>query len=159
MKRPRVTGRDGFEDPLGDPEYKALGDFRRAVREFLAFSEQGAADRGLTSQQHQALLAVRAHTGPEPISIGELAQCLMIRPHSAAGLVGRMEDAGLLERIESLADRRRVLLGLTPNGARLLSEISVRNVAQLSATMRIVSVLLRTMRSLERRGLWARKSA
>src|SRR5438067_7925486 len=72
---------------LRDPDYKALGDFRRALREFLAFSDDAAREHGLTSQQHQALLAIRSHTGPEPMSVGELAQCLMIRNHSAVGLV------------------------------------------------------------------------
>ncbi|MEO8196224.1 MAG: MarR family transcriptional regulator [Thermoanaerobaculia bacterium] len=39
-----------------------------------------------------------------------------MRPHSAVGLVDRLVAAGFVERSRSAADRRRVLVHLTPRG-------------------------------------------
>src|ERR1700731_4029451 len=84
--------------PLSDAGFKALGGFRLALRKFLAFSEAGSRALGLTAQQHQALLAVRAREGPHAMSIGELAESLLIKNHSAVGLVDRLVKRGLLLR-------------------------------------------------------------
>jgi len=107
-------------DALTDDDYQALGEFRRAIRQFLAFSEEGARAYGLTSQQHQALLAIKAHRGPDPISIGDLAQCLLIKNHSAVELVARLIERDLVSRRDDEADRRRVVLALRPRGADIL---------------------------------------
>lgn len=112
-------------------DYQALGEFRRAIRQFLAFSEQGAKEYGLSSQQHQALLAIKAHPGPGPISIGELAESLMIKNHSAVELVARLVERNLVARRDSDADRRRVILTLLPRGAEILEAISRRNLGRL----------------------------
>jgi len=131
---------------LGDEDYRALGAFRQAMREFLAFSASGARAYGLTSQQHQALLAVRSHLGPQAISIGELAASLLVKNHSAVGLVGRLVERGLLARAQSSQDLRRVLLQLTPAGAEALEAISVRNLGQLDRTSEILAEVLATAR-------------
>jgi DNA-binding MarR family transcriptional regulator len=131
-------------------DYKALGAFRRAIREFLAFSEEGASEVGLTSQQHQALLAIHSHDGPNALSIGELAQSLLIRNHSAVGLVSRLVERGLVTRHASVADRRRILLSLQPAGAELLEKISVRNLRQLHQAAEILAGIVATVGSLER---------
>lgn len=118
-------------EALTQEDYQALGEFRRAIRQFLAFSEEGARAYGLTSQQHQALLAIKAHRGPDPISIGDLAQCLLIKNHSAVELVARLVERDLASRRDDEADRRRVLLALRPRGADILETISRRNLGQL----------------------------
>jgi DNA-binding MarR family transcriptional regulator len=133
---------------LGDAEYRAIGDFRRALREFLAFSDDAARAHGLTSQQHQALLAIRSHRGPEAMTIGELAECLMIRNHSAVELVGRLVERDLVSRQESALDRRRVLLKLRPRGARTLRAISRLNLGQYHHTAEFLSEVLRRIRPL-----------
>jgi DNA-binding MarR family transcriptional regulator len=138
--------------PSGLPAdlYRPLGDFRRALREFLAFSEAGARAHGLTSQQHQALLAIKAHDGPGPITVSELADRLLIKTHSAVGLVARLVDRGLLERRASSADRRRVQLILRPQGESVLKMITLANLSQLEAVARDLGELLRTVRRLQR---------
>ena len=135
--------------PLKDSDYAALGAFRRAIREFLAFSEDGAEAQGLTSQQHQALLAIRSHQGPSAFSIRDLAESLLIKHHSAIGLLERLVEKGLVTRRPSLEDRRRVLIELAPNGADALEAISVRNLRQLGRTAEILTQILRTAESLE----------
>jgi DNA-binding MarR family transcriptional regulator len=133
---------------LADAEYKAIGDFRRGLREFLAFSDAAARQHGLTSQQHQALLAIRSHSGEEPMSIGELADCLLIRNHSAIELVGRLVDRDLVARTGSQEDRRRVLLTLRPDGAEALRQISLMNVGEYRRTADFLSDVLRRVRAL-----------
>ncbi|MBO9709514.1 MAG: MarR family transcriptional regulator [Caulobacter sp.] len=117
---------------LTQDDYRALGEFRHAIRQFLAFSEEGAKAHGLTSQQHQALLVVRAHAGPGPISISDLAQSLLIKNHSAVELVARLVERDLVSRREADLDRRRVVLSLRPRGAEILEAISRRNLARLN---------------------------
>ena len=46
---------------LDEESYRALAGFRYELRRFLHFSENAARGAGLTPQQHQALLAIRAH--------------------------------------------------------------------------------------------------
>ena len=59
-----------------DEELSALANFRLALRKFLAFSEQAAADLGLTMQWYQALLVIKTYRGGDHISVGELAEQL-----------------------------------------------------------------------------------
>ncbi len=116
--------------PLAD--YEILARFRHALRSYLADSERVAAEAGLTAQRYQALLAIRTRPLTQPISVGELAKHLVIRPHSAAELVARLEGAGLIVRKEDPLDRRRVLLMLSEEGERRLSVIAELQIRELS---------------------------
>lgn len=140
------TAASAADAALTDEDYRALGDFRRAIRQFLAFSEQGARDHGLTAQQHQALLAIRAHPGPDPISIGELADSLLIKNHSAVELVARLVERDLVARRDSDTDRRRVVLELKPGGAAALEAISRRNLNRLNQGADILAEIIETAR-------------
>lgn len=130
-------------------DYQALDAFQLALRRFLAMSESGAMELGLTSQQHQALLAVRAHRGPGEITIGELANTLMIKNHSAIGLVDRLVERDLLERRASPQDRRRVVLRLSELGQRKLESVSRSNLGQLKTTLPEFTDLLRALEQLD----------
>ncbi len=116
---------------LEQPDYQALAAFRHALRVFVEFSEGAARAAGLTPQQHQALLAIKGTAGPDGLSVGELAEHLLIRPHSAAELVNRLNHAGLVRRASDPADRRRVLLHLTPEAEHILHELSATHVEEL----------------------------
>lgn len=139
---------------LSTADYQALGAFRAALRKFLAFSEAAAREQDLTPQQHQALLAVRAHAGAEAMSVGELARSLLVKTHSAVGLVTRLEDRGLVVRQSSAADRRRILLLLTPEAERRLEAISRANLGELNWASDIFRELMGTLRELDAGGLW-----
>jgi DNA-binding MarR family transcriptional regulator len=119
------------------------------MRQFLQFSENGARDQGISSQQHQALLAIRSHAGAEAMTVGGLAEQLSIKNHSALELVSRMVENGLVERSVSSEDRRRVLLKILPRGAQILEAISRRNLRQLSQTADILAEILATVRRLD----------
>jgi DNA-binding MarR family transcriptional regulator len=108
---------------LTDAEYAALADFRRTLRQFQAFSEERAVDFGLTPQQHQVLLTIRG-AAPKPVSIGYVAERLFVKPHSASGLIVRLETLGLIARRPSPHDGRQALLELTPKAREILERLS-----------------------------------
>lgn len=111
------------EEELGDANYAALADFRHALRQFLAFSENGAAGVGLTPQQHQALLAIRG-SGSASVTVGYVAERLIMKPHSATGLIDRLQALGLVTRSPSPDDGRQALLHLTSKALNLLRQLS-----------------------------------
>lgn len=129
-------------------DYQAMAAFRQALRRFAAFSETAARSVGLTPQQHQGLLAIRAHAGPEPMTISELADALMIKNHSAVGLVARLVERDLVTRSPSPLDRRRILLRPTPEAEGLLERVVAINLRELSASAPIFRELLKTLRRL-----------
>jgi DNA-binding MarR family transcriptional regulator len=107
-----------------------LAAFRYTLRRFLHFSEQAAEVVGLTPHQHQALLAVRGGGGP--MTVGDLAERLQVRHHSAVGLVDRLVRGGLLSRRPSPVDGRAVRLHLTARGSRLLERLTAAHRRELS---------------------------
>jgi DNA-binding MarR family transcriptional regulator len=108
---------------LKQSEYVALAQFRYEIRHFLNFSEEAARKAGVEPRQHQALLAVRGFGKRNRITIGELAEKLQIRHHSAVGLVDRLVVSGLAKRIRSSEDRRHVFVELTRQGSQLLENL------------------------------------
>lgn len=105
-------------------DYETLAEFRYALRCFLRFSEDAAETAGLTLQQHQALLFIIGYPGREQVTIGELAERLQVHHHSAVGLVNRLEEQGLVERIHSSGDRRQVFIRLTDKGTEVLKGLA-----------------------------------
>src|SRR6202035_6007916 len=71
-------------------EYEKLAAFRFNLRQFLRFSEVAARSVGLTSQQHQALLAIKGFPDGKVITIGQLAEQLQVAHHTAVELVDRL---------------------------------------------------------------------
>jgi DNA-binding MarR family transcriptional regulator len=112
------------ERAVSDREYVMLASFRHALRRFLSFSEEAAREVGLTPQQHQALLAIKGFTANGEVTVGDLAEALQIKHHSAVGLVDRLVEQGLATRVQAAGDRRQVLVTLTPRGLSLLAELT-----------------------------------
>ena len=105
-------------------EYETLAEFRYALRHYLRFSQNAVETAGITLQQHQALLSIIGYPGREQVTIGELAERLQIRHHSAVGLVNRLEEQGLVERRQDDVDRRQVFIGLTNKGMKVLESLA-----------------------------------
>ena len=91
-------------------DYEALSEFRYMIRCFLEFSQNAAREAGLTPGQHQALLAIRGFPAGQGVTVGDLAERLRVRHHSAVELVDRLAEAGLVLRSPDATDHRRVLL-------------------------------------------------
>ncbi|HTU29506.1 MAG TPA: MarR family transcriptional regulator [Solirubrobacteraceae bacterium] len=116
---------------LPDESYRRLLALRTGLRRFQRWSEQQAADAGLTPAQHQLLLAIRGHPDPRGPTIGEVADYLLLRHHSTVGLVDRADDAGLVARERDAEDHRVVRLHLTEDGAERLEALSALHLQEI----------------------------
>jgi DNA-binding MarR family transcriptional regulator len=116
---------------LGDAEYQRLLELRTGLRRFMHWSEERAEVAGLTGSQHQLLLVIRGHADPRGPTVGEVASYLVLRHHSAVGLVDRAARAGLVERLPDEEDHRVVRLGLSARGAEILLELSAQHLEEL----------------------------
>lgn len=116
---------------LSQSAYKRLLSLRTALRHFERWSEQQAKAAGLTAAQHQLLLSVKGHDDRRGPTIGEVADYLLLRHHSAVGLVDRADAAGLVARTRDPEDHRVVRLRLTAKGARRLERLSALHLEEL----------------------------
>ena len=116
---------------LSKAQFENLAAFRYALRQFLHFSEAEAQRAGVKPQQHQALLAIKRFPGREAVTVGELAERLQLRHHSAVELVDRLVDLKLVAREPSELDRRQVLVRLTTQGEQILDKLSATHEEQL----------------------------
>jgi DNA-binding MarR family transcriptional regulator len=116
---------------LSKHQYELLAAFRYALRRFLHFSETAAHEAGITPQHHQALLAIKGFPGQDGVRVGELAERLQVRHHSAVGLVDRLVADKLVRRESASNDRRQVYIRLTPRGERVLEKLSELHHTQL----------------------------
>lgn len=120
---------------LSHADYQALSNLRFTLRRFMDFSASAAQEAGLPAQQHQALLAIKGHPDHERMTVGMLAERLLIAPHSATELVGRLFKAGLVDRRQDEADRRKQTLELTAKADQILQQLSqvhLREVRELA---------------------------
>jgi DNA-binding MarR family transcriptional regulator len=115
-----------------DADFERLLVFRTRLRRFLQWSEEQATAAGLTPMQHQLLLAIRGRPGPRKPTIGDIAETLLIRHHSAVGLIDRAEAAGFVQRRTDHNDHRVVRVTLTPLGSRRLRQLSARHLEELA---------------------------
>src|SRR5947209_18984036 len=129
--------------PLADEEYTKLLAFRTGLRQFLRWSEDQAATVGLTPAQHQLLLAIRGHPDSRGPSVGELADYLCTRHHSAVQLIDRTEQLGLIARNRSDSDDRRVVrITLTETARDKLTLLSTTHVEELRQLATLVNALV-----------------
>lgn len=116
---------------LPDSAYTRLLALRTGLRHFERWSARQARGAGLTPAQHQLLLAIRGHPGAEGPTVGEVADYLLLRHHSAVELIDRAETAGLVRRSRSTRDHRLVRLRLTEDGAARLEALSAVHLEEL----------------------------
>jgi DNA-binding MarR family transcriptional regulator len=88
---------------------------------------------GVTSRQVTLLWLIRRSPG---LSLRELAREEGISAPALSGHVDRLERLGLIERMRSAEDRRRVGLALTPAGSRVLRRVRDRRTAWLAERLR-----------------------
>jgi len=67
-----------------------------------------------------------------PLSMSHLAEALGVSVASATGIIGRMEDRGLVERRRTDDDRRVVMVHTTAKGAGIFRAIEVRRRGRLA---------------------------
>jgi DNA-binding MarR family transcriptional regulator len=96
-----------------DVDYPQLLSIRTALRRFLRWSEDAAEAEGVSSAQYQLLVVVKGMSDESAPSIGQIAEQLLLRHHSASELVHRAEESGLVRtRPEELARLAPLIAGL-----------------------------------------------
>lgn len=125
-----------------DEDYRRLFALRHGLRRFVRWSEEQAYRSGITPAHHQLLLAIRGHDGDAEPTIGEIAEALLLRHHSAVELVDRAADAGLVRRRRDRDDQRVVRLQLTDRGRSRLEDLTAAHVEELGRLSRSLRPLL-----------------
>ena len=111
---------------LRETDYRALAEWRYALRRFLSASEAITRSLAVSPTQYQLLLFVQGTPGGAP-AIADLAERLQVRHQSAVGLVDRCERAGLVRRRRDPGNRRRVLISMTRRGSALLARLAAEH--------------------------------
>jgi DNA-binding MarR family transcriptional regulator len=91
---------------------------------------------GVTAHQATLLWLVRTQPG---LSLRELARAEGISAPSLSAHVDRLEALGLLHRVRSSDDRRRVGLELTPEGRTALRRVRARRTTWLANRLALLS--------------------
>jgi len=93
---------------------------------------------GLTTLQYTALTVLQRH--PASLTSAQLARNSFVTAQTMADMVSALLDRGLIDRNRDPADRRRLVLTLTPEGEALLSrfrgpveELEARMLSDLTA--------------------------
>jgi DNA-binding MarR family transcriptional regulator len=107
-------------------DYEALANFRYAMRKFLNFSRRALSDEaGLTPEQYEALLALKAFAGPNGMTVRQLSDRLQVKHHTTVSLVDKLERSRFVRRDPGVDDRRTVCVSLTAAGSRVLAKVAV----------------------------------
>ena len=99
-----------------------VGDLGRTFRELRCIGSQRLLRAGI-SMTHLHVLTMLRHHGPLPMS--RLAETLDVSLSNATGLVDRLEERALVERVRVPDDRRVVLVRLGPEADRVLEELEL----------------------------------
>lgn len=136
---------DQAKDRPTQADYHRLAAFRLTLRRFHAFSESAALQEGLKPQQHQALLSIKAMSADTPPNVGDVAEQLLIRHHSAVELINRLGHMGLVKRLKDPEDGRKVRVALTALAEEKLAVLSVAHLSELESLRPLLMKLLRNI--------------
>ena len=110
---------------LHSDDYEALAELRYLGRKFLRFSKDFLrAKAGLNPEQYEALLAMKASSSPNGLTISELSERLQVRHHSAVNIVDRLVESKLITRKAGETDRRQRHVQLTTKGEKLIEDLA-----------------------------------
>ena len=128
-------------------DYATLADLRYHIRRFLRIREIAARAVGVEPQHQLCLLQVKGLEGRQPATVGVLAERLQVRHHTVVALVDRLVDRGLVRRRRNAANRRQVLIDLTPAGEKVLKTLALFSLRELgNEGPALVATLKRLMR-------------
>jgi len=127
---------------ISHAEFEKLLQFRVALRQFQRWSENQARAAGLTHVQHQLLVAVKGHSGPLPPTVGDLADYMLLRPHSTVELIDRAAAAGLVQRESDAEDGRVVRIRLTSTGEGILQALTEAHLERLHGLAAVLDELV-----------------
>jgi DNA-binding MarR family transcriptional regulator len=98
---------------------EVVNGLRRLFKAIQEYSKRIFRKTGLSGPQVWALTILAAEPG---LSQGELAERLYAHPSTVSGIVERLQQRGVIDRIPNPEDRRGIRLSLTPLGRRVLKK-------------------------------------
>ena len=107
------TANEGLLDAVVDQLHEMIGMMRCAGT--------GRMVRSGISMTHLHILWLLEHHGD--LTMGRLAELVDVSLSNASGLIDRMEERGLVERIRVADDRRVVIVRVSPEGEKIRDEI------------------------------------
>jgi len=97
-----------------------VAEWQRVTHRLLAVLDEALADLGLSAAEINALACIGEET-----TVRELVAATAQRPSTLTGVLDRLERRGSIERAPNPADRRSVLVRLTPEGRRQAARVAV----------------------------------
>jgi DNA-binding MarR family transcriptional regulator len=128
------TSRGPADQTASDHVEAVLNSLRRTIRAFRAAAMTAESVLGISGAQHFALEKL---ADAPALSLNELAARTLTHKSSASVIVSRLAARGYVRRARSEADRRGIVLSLTPAGRHALEQ------APDSAQSRLVRALRR----------------
>jgi DNA-binding MarR family transcriptional regulator len=108
--------------PNSDVQAEIVANFREAFAELRCLGSERM-HRAEISMTHFHLLSMLERHGS--ITMSRIAELLGVSVSNATGLIDRIEERGLVERIRVPSDRRVVHVALTDKGRQTLHEIEL----------------------------------
>ena len=99
---------------------QVLSSLRRVIRAIDLHSKQLVKTASVTGPQLRLLQLIRR--GGDDATASELSDAMSLSQATVTSILDRLEDRGLLERIRSQTDKRKIHPRLTDAGARLLEQ-------------------------------------
>src|ERR1700730_6602735 len=99
-----------------------LAQFQASFREIRCAGTERLVKAGVSMSHFHVLGMLTRH---DEMTMGQLADLLDISLSNATGLVDRMEERGLIERVRVSDDRRIVLVRISDRGRSTLEEVEV----------------------------------
>ncbi|RYY48227.1 MAG: MarR family transcriptional regulator, partial [Comamonadaceae bacterium] len=93
---------------------------RRAYQRHVAIFQEVIPDSRLTGAQFSVLCALRDRG---PSSLSEICKATAIDQATVRGIIERLKARGLVGTSADALDRRKVIVAVEPEGARLVEEI------------------------------------
>lgn len=114
----------------------------RSARKLRRGAVGGLSPLGLTYGQARLLRLVEE--AGQPLRMADIAARLEVVPRAVTSMVDGVEEAGLVSRRPDPADRRSVLVELSPAGRRLLRHVAA---ARAESARQVLGVLDETQRA------------
>ena len=118
IQPPETAALDGA-DLTGDPTERIITDYRATIVAMKCAMSERLVRLGISMAQLNILYTL--HRSGE-MSMSRLADVLNVSLSNATGLIDRMEERGLIERIRVPEDRRVVQVRIADAGERVLEE-------------------------------------
>src|SRR5213596_2581961 len=105
-------------------DYHSMASLRYALRKFLRFSKDLVRRKArLTPEQYEALLALKAFSAEDGLTVGQLSERVQVKHHTAVSLTDKLAARKLITKRRGRPDRRYVYVKLTPAGLKLVASL------------------------------------